>query len=131
MTKHIYLDKNLTGVVILGQYENGDIRDALKKFRKEFADVHNSLNKWVYCDHVIHEGRAPVAITVSYEKNHIQPMHILASALCRTQSADEDSLKRYLDDLLGKTGIVELDSRREQFDAEPFRGWALVSARMF
>ena len=75
----------------------------------------------------MHSKKVPVGLTVSYERSHTQPEHILASVLSRTQSVDEESLKGYLDELLETTGIEELDSLRDQFEAEPFKGWALVS----
>jgi hypothetical protein len=129
MTKHTYKDNNLTGVVILGQYR-GDIREALKRFRNPFENFQESTNKWVYCDHIMHNKTTPVGITVSYEKSHTQPEHILASALSITSSVDEKYLKGYLDDLLEATGIKELESKREQFEADPFNGWESVSRQI-
>jgi hypothetical protein len=130
MTKHMYQDTNLTGIIMLGQYQSGDIREALKKFRDPFERVHNYPNKWLYCDHVVQGEKVPIALTVSYEGSHTQPEHILVSALGLTKSVDEKSLKRYLDELLELTDIRELNSKREQFEAEPFKGWASVSRQM-
>ncbi|MCK5026131.1 MAG: hypothetical protein KAS15_06050 [Nanoarchaeota archaeon] len=129
MTKHMYQDANLTGVVILGQYQNGDIREDLRKFRDPFEFVRESPNKWLYLDSVMHGG-LPVGLTISYEGSHIRPEHILASALSQTQYIDEKYLKGYLDELLEATNIRELDSNRYQFSLEPFWGWQAVSKQM-
>ena len=126
----MYQDANLTGVVILGQYQNGDIREALRKFRDPFESVHESPNKWLYWDSVRQGERLPVGLTISYEGSHTQPEHILASALGSTQHVDERSLKGFLDELLEATSIKELDSKRYQFSLEPFRGWEIVSKQM-
>ena len=129
MTKHTYQDPNLTGVVVLGQYD-GDIRVGLRRFRDPFENVNVSPEKCVYADHVMHRKRVPVVLTVSHEGTPAKPEKILASALGQTESVDETALRGYLDTLLRSTGIRELDSAREQFEAEPFRGWASVSRQM-
>lgn len=130
MTKHVYEDANLTGVVILGQYQDGDIREALRQFRDPFEHVKEDTNKWLYWDYINHENKVPVGITISYEASHIQPEHILASALGSTQFVDKKSLEGYLEEFLKATGIKELDSRREQFVEEPFKGWEYISKQI-
>ncbi|MEA3514605.1 MAG: hypothetical protein U9R34_03965 [Nanoarchaeota archaeon] len=130
MTKHVYEDSNLTGVVILGQYQDGDIREALRQFRDPFQLVKEQNNKWLYWDSINHEEKAPVGITITYEASHTQPEHILASTLGPTKFVNKRSLEGYLEEFLKVTGIKELDSRREQFVEEPFKGWEYISKQI-
>ncbi len=129
MTKHTYLDTNLVGVALLGEYRDGNIRDALRRFRDPFLATLEGPSRSLYCDDVMLGGVA-VTLTVSYEGSHTEPGRILASAF-GPPTVDEKSLKGCLDELLEITGIKELKSAREQFEEEPFRKWAEVSRRMW
>jgi hypothetical protein len=130
MTKHLYLDSTFIGCVILGQYPEGDIRDGLKKYRNEFNAVKEHPNKWMYSDFVMHGSLSYVSLTVSYEGSHSKPEHILASALALRLFDGKGTLERDLDYLLRITGIIELETEREQFEAEPFKGWAMISQNL-
>ena len=128
MTKHTYQDAKLTGTAILGQYKEGDIREALRQFRDPFEMVREDPNKWFfYGDSIMHKEEIPIGISVSYRGSHTQPEHILVSTLGFTPFVEKESLKGYLEELLDATGITELDTKREQFEENPFKGWEFIS----
>ena len=130
MTKHTYQVGNLIGVVLLGDYQHGDIRRALQKSEFPFVFQTGTVGlKEIYCSAVSHR-QVPLSLTVSYEGSSSRPQHILASSLSLADAVEEADLNKYLDAVLRSTGIEELESVRQQFEAEPFKGWQLMS-RLF
>lgn len=55
MTKHVYKAGKLTGVVVLGECEQGNIEDGLKRYRAPFEKVIRRPGKTLFCDHLMHD----------------------------------------------------------------------------
>lgn len=128
MTKHVYKAGRLAGVVLIGQCDDPDIGQALKRFRDPFEAVYGSIGKPIHCDHVNVRG-VPVGVTVSFEGEPTKPKKILVSALDITGSVSVDELKGQLDAIVQRRGLKELPSDLEDVEEEPIKGWRQMALK--